>query len=214
MFLHGMRERIRSLWLSVIVCAVLCVPAVVMAKKTISDAIPQLNKTVAPTGVEQKEIPVIVGDFIKTALGMVGLVFFALMVYAGFLWLTARGEEDQISKAKSVLKAAMIGLGLIVMAYAITNFVTTRLIEGQQNPDGPSPVDEPVGCCYDWTKGPRSDIDITPAIKTWRMDTQTHCKYKGETSGVEGDFWAGPEGEGYWQFNAGWNEQRCEANFE
>lgn len=64
-----------------------------------------------------------VGGYIKAVLGMLGVIFFALTFYAGFLWMTASGDEGKIEKAKEIITAATIGLIIIFMAYGITSLV-------------------------------------------------------------------------------------------
>ena len=49
------------------------------------------------------------------------------MVYAGYLWMTARGEEEKITKAQNIIKGTIIGLIVVMSAYAITYFVTSGL---------------------------------------------------------------------------------------
>ena len=88
-----------------------------------------LDATVHPTGLKTKDVKEVVGQFIKGALTLVGLVFFILMVYGGFLWMQARGNEQDVEKARDIIIAAIIGLVLIVAAYAITNFVTGAAIK-------------------------------------------------------------------------------------
>ncbi len=71
----------------------------------------------------------ILGNVIGTALTFVGVLFFILMVYAGILWMTSRGNTDQADKALHTITAAIIGLILVIASYAITSFVfksTTR----------------------------------------------------------------------------------------
>lgn len=70
----------------------------------------------------------LVGNLIKAALGIVGIVFFVLMLYAGFIWMTAQGKADQIARAKSMIIQAIIGLVIIFGAYTITNFVVNTLV--------------------------------------------------------------------------------------
>ena len=45
------------------------------------------------------------------------------MVYGGYLWMTARGNEEEVTKAKNLIKAAIIGLIIVLAAYAISIFV-------------------------------------------------------------------------------------------
>jgi len=60
-------------------------------------------------------------------LGFLGMIFLVFTVYAGFLWMTAQGSEDQINKAKGILKNSIIGLIIVVASYAITYFVFNTL---------------------------------------------------------------------------------------
>lgn len=90
-----------------------------------------LKKAVRPTGLERRgDVKVLVGEFIKAALTLVGIIFFVLMVYAGFLWMTAHGKEEQIETARKIIIAAVIGLAIVVGAYAITNFIVKAAVKG------------------------------------------------------------------------------------
>lgn len=65
----------------------------------------------------------LIGKIIGSLLGFLGVVFVVLMIYAGFLYMTAQGNEDQVTKAKDLIKNAVIGMVIISLAYAITTFV-------------------------------------------------------------------------------------------
>ena len=60
---------------------------------------------------------------IRTVLRLLGLVLLVFIIYAGFLWMTAGGNEEQITKAKATMRNAIIGLIIILSAYSITIFV-------------------------------------------------------------------------------------------
>ncbi|HOX60746.1 MAG TPA: hypothetical protein PLV72_01940 [Candidatus Magasanikbacteria bacterium] len=77
-----------------------------------------------------------IGGYVKIALSFVGSIFFVLTLYAGFLWMTARGEDDQIKKSKDILKAAVIGLAITLGAYSITAFVVPRVMSQSQTGTG------------------------------------------------------------------------------
>ena len=86
-----------------------------------------LNSVAGKSGLqENSDLSTIVGTIINAALSLVGIIFLALTVYAGILWMTARGEEDQITKSKNILRASLIGMFITVSAYAITYFVTSK----------------------------------------------------------------------------------------
>ncbi len=69
------------------------------------------------------------GEIIGTVLSFVGVLFLGLMIYAGILWMTAQGNEQQISKAKGMLTNAIIGLIVVFAAYAITTFIGTEILK-------------------------------------------------------------------------------------
>lgn len=71
----------------------------------------------------------ILGGVVQTLLSFIGIIFLALIVYAGFLWMTARGDESQIEKSKSIITAAVIGLVITLAAYSITAFVVPKILE-------------------------------------------------------------------------------------
>lgn len=68
---------------------------------------------------------------IRYALGLLGFVFVLLTLYAGVLWMTAGGTEDNIDKAKKILTASVIGLAIILLSYSFTVFIFKLvLLEG------------------------------------------------------------------------------------
>ncbi len=75
----------------------------------------------------QRPLPEILGSIINVFLGFLGMVFLLLMLYAGFLWMMAQGDDKQVTKAKDMIKQAVIGLIVIVAAFAISNFIVSQL---------------------------------------------------------------------------------------
>lgn len=69
----------------------------------------------------------IVGKIINGAMALLGVIFVAQMVYAGYLWMTASGEEEQLTKAKNIIRRSIVGLAIVLAAWAITTFVLSRL---------------------------------------------------------------------------------------
>lgn len=74
-----------------------------------------------------KTLPAIVGDLIRVFIAMLGLIFLLLTVYGGYLWLMARGNKEEVQKAKDTLTRAIIGLLIITSAYALSSFVISKL---------------------------------------------------------------------------------------
>lgn len=75
------------------------------------------------TNVTQTTLSESIGKLIKTALSMVGTIFIVLTIYAGIIWMTAGGNEEKVETAQKIIKAATLGLVIVVAAYGITVFV-------------------------------------------------------------------------------------------
>lgn len=64
---------------------------------------------------------------IRILLSFVGILLVGLLVYAGYLWMTAAGADEQISTAKATMKNAVIGLIVIMMAWTLSTYIIRRI---------------------------------------------------------------------------------------
>lgn len=87
-------------------------------------------------GAFAKEPTVLIGKIISAALSTVGILFFLLMLYSGFLWMTARGNEKTVAKAKEIMISAVIGVVIVATAYAITGILFSNVAGGDTLPAG------------------------------------------------------------------------------
>ncbi len=71
----------------------------------------------------QGEIIGLVGRVVGYGLSLLGIVFFGLTLYAAIRWMTAMGKAEEVTKAKEILEAAIIGLVIVAASYAIADFV-------------------------------------------------------------------------------------------
>lgn len=99
---------------------------VVLAAGPLDKATGNLTAAVGGTGLSS-DFATSVGTVIKGVLSLVGTIFLVLTVYAGILWMTAQGSEEKVNKAKNIIQAAVIGLFIVMAAYAITAFVTSKV---------------------------------------------------------------------------------------
>lgn len=88
--------------------------------------------TVAQTGGYvtggESELAYTIGLIIQVVLGLLGAIFIILMVYAGYTWMTAAGNEPKIDKAKDMIQTAIIGLVIVLSSWAIWTFIFTNFI--------------------------------------------------------------------------------------
>lgn len=106
--------------------ATMAVPLMVKAD-ALANMKSSLGNTAGAAGLTSKPLPTLIGSFIAAALGLLGVVLVVLIVYAGFIWMTAQGNDEKIKKAKGMITSAVIGMIIIFAAYAITNFVVDAL---------------------------------------------------------------------------------------
>ncbi len=70
---------------------------------------------------------VALGRVVNWLLGLLGVALTGLILYAGFLWFSAGGNEEQVTKARKILINAIVGLIVVLGAYAISYFIFYRL---------------------------------------------------------------------------------------
>lgn len=82
-------------------------------------------------GLATTDVRILIGNIVKGFLALLGFVSVAIIMYAGFLWMSAAGNADQIQKAQRIMANAAIGLFIIAGAYTITAFIFNALTGGQ-----------------------------------------------------------------------------------
>lgn len=86
-----------------------------------------LTEFANPFGYEEDGAPpdlrIIVARLVQITLGLLGTIFIVLIIYAGFTWMTAGGNEEKIKKAKDIIVSSAIGLLLILASLLITIYV-------------------------------------------------------------------------------------------
>ena len=106
-----------------------------------------------------------IGTIINVFLGFLGVIAIGLILYAGFLWMTAQGNEEKIGKAKRILSGAVIGLVIIFAAFSIAAFVI-RQISNATNPPGTFVCSDGVT-----TIPPAASCPIIPGFDRFRVQS-------------------------------------------
>jgi hypothetical protein len=66
---------------------------------------------------------------INIGLSFLGVIFLLLIIYGGIPWMTDQGNEDQVAKAKKIITTAIIGLVIVIAAYALSWFIMNVLTQ-------------------------------------------------------------------------------------
>lgn len=109
-------------------------PSLVKAS-VLQDALTTAQATNDKARLAEAEDPAfLVGNIIKYALGFVGTIFLVLIIYGGFLWMTAAGNDQQVEKARKILTQATIGLLIVVLAYALSTWIFRSILWATYQP--------------------------------------------------------------------------------
>lgn len=77
-------------------------------------------------------------------IGSIGLLATVMIMYAGFLWMTARGNAEQVGKAKKYMAGAVSGIILALSAYLILNVINPDLTKiNSLSPQSPPTIVSP-----------------------------------------------------------------------
>lgn len=66
-------------------------------------------------------------NYLNAMLFLMGALFMVNIIYAGYLWFMAKGNEEQVTKAKSLMINAVIGLAIIISARIIVEIALFTL---------------------------------------------------------------------------------------
>ena len=97
--------------------AVLAVPTIAFAQVNVN--------YVSPTtfNLKSADLEATVIKIVQWVLTLLGLIAVIMILYGGFTWLTAGGNEEKVASAKKIISAAIIGLIIVLLAWAIVTFV-------------------------------------------------------------------------------------------
>ncbi|MFA6161570.1 MAG: hypothetical protein WCT54_02405 [Patescibacteria group bacterium] len=131
-----MNLRLKSTYFAAVATA-LILPSLVLAAPSSNSPFQDAQTMVNDVGQKanistQQDLPTIVGSIINVLLGFLGLLLLVYMLYAGFLWMTAGGDTKKVDTATAIIRNSIIGLLIIVAAFAISNFVLGSLINVTQ----------------------------------------------------------------------------------
>ncbi len=80
------------------------------------------------TGLGTKDLREGIMAIVNVLLGFLGIIAIIIILYGGFVWMTAAGNEEKVGQAKKIITAGIIGLVIIFVSYAIASFVISQLI--------------------------------------------------------------------------------------
>ncbi|MDP3964088.1 MAG: hypothetical protein Q8Q20_00295 [bacterium] len=71
----------------------------------------------------ESSLPDIIVNIIGYVLSFIALIAVIMVIYGGFVWLTSGGNDERIASAKRAISSAIVGIVIVILAWAIVSFV-------------------------------------------------------------------------------------------
>ncbi|MDD5172897.1 MAG: Ig-like domain-containing protein [Patescibacteria group bacterium] len=143
---HRARNIFKIIFLTFTICCLffISIPAKAQQLDLGNDELSNFGQTV---GYGQASLPQIIGRIVRIILSLLGIAAVIIMIIGGFIWITSGGSSEKVEKAKKIIVNGLIGLLIIVFAYALTSFVMEKL--GFILDPEPIPISDciPGECC-------------------------------------------------------------------
>lgn len=103
------------------------------AAQNVGDIINDLDKTAKDSKIftDKKPAPTIfqyIGRFINLFLAFLGIVFLIIVIYSGFNWMMAKGNQQMVDESVKYIESASIGIIIIILSYILVNFLVFRIM--------------------------------------------------------------------------------------
>ncbi|MFH1947082.1 MAG: hypothetical protein ABIJ23_02930 [Candidatus Magasanikbacteria bacterium] len=149
----------KKFFLTIIIVAMLLIPTLAVhaqygIDKTLEN-VPSLQQFKSVT------LQTMIGNLLGGILSLVGIVFFALMVYGGVMWMSSAGNQEREKKALNTMVSAAVGVIIVLSAYVLISFVidSSKIVGGGEAP-APAAVTAPVLTTTKETCKTKSGVEI------------------------------------------------------
>lgn len=75
----------------------------------------------------------IAASVIRVLLGFLGIIAVVIILFGGFKWMTAGGNDEKVGEARKLMTQGIVGLIIILAAWGIASFVVDAIFEATSN---------------------------------------------------------------------------------
>ena len=124
-------QTLKKIAISAATLAIVAVPMIALAQSPDAGGSDFLGLNYATgIGLGTKDIRETIAGIIKSFMGLLGIIAVVIILLGGFKWMTAAGNEEKVAEAKKLIISGIIGLCIILSAYAISTFVVNAIVNG------------------------------------------------------------------------------------
>ncbi len=119
---------------TIAVAAAVAIPAVTLAQAPAAD--PYGTAAIETSGLNLSggDVRQTAARLINVALGFLGIIAVVIVLIGGFKYMLSGGDSSKTEEARKLIISGIIGLAIILSAWAITSFVVSRLVEATTQP--------------------------------------------------------------------------------
>jgi len=114
------------------IASAIAIPSVVFAADELNTNDLGVNAIQSTIKLGSGDVRQTAARIINVALGFLGIVAVVIVLLGGFKWMIAGGNDEKTAEAKKLIVSGIIGLAIILSAWAITSFVISRLVTATQ----------------------------------------------------------------------------------
>lgn len=81
-------------------------------------------------GLGTQDVRTTAAQVIRAFMSLLGVIAVVIILAGGFMWMIAGGDETKTKKARQLIISGVIGLVIILSAYAIASFIIGAITEG------------------------------------------------------------------------------------
>ena len=122
-----MNKSLKQILILMFILVVLILPYLVFAQSTMDSPLDTLKKVQPKSGYAEATDEYVfartLGLAVRILLSLLGVIFIIMMIYGGYHYMTAGGDESKVEKSRKTIQRAIIGLIILVSSYAIWNFI-------------------------------------------------------------------------------------------
>ena len=97
-------------------------PSVVLAQNPVTNGFEYASK-IGGGAFGSADLRDTIVQLVNVLLGFLGIIAVIIILWGGFKWMTAGGNEESVGEARSLIIAGIIGLAIIIASFAISKFV-------------------------------------------------------------------------------------------
>jgi len=79
-------------------------------------------------GLGSEDPRIIAANVVRVLLGFLGIIAVIIILFGGFKWMTAGGNDEKVGEARKLMTQGIIGLIIILAAWGIASFVVENLL--------------------------------------------------------------------------------------